>query len=122
MYIFRKNIRTFDKKTLFIISISQDSLRFILQDIVPVISNSQNSWLIKASEEDIQHLKLPFNSQCFSFQDKNMAVIIKEHYNIGQSRQIIREVGNWDESGLFQTDVPLLERRQNLQGMHKLKA
>ena len=75
---------------------------------------------MKAKKELLQHLKLPFNSQCFSFQEENKKVIIKEHYNIGQSREIIREVGNWNRSGLFLSDVPLLVRRQNLQGIHKI--
>ena len=115
----RAKIRSSEEKLFFIVSTSHYALKSILQELAQDLSSSQATWLIKAEEEDLQHLKLPFDSQCFTFQEENKRVIIKEHYNIGQSRQVIREVGHWTRSGLVLSDVPWLVRRQDLQGIHK---
>ena len=70
MYLCRENIKSVDEKSLFIIAISQDSLMSILEYFDPHVFNSQNTWLIKAKEENLQNLKLSFNSQCFTFQEE----------------------------------------------------
>ena len=79
-----------------------------------------NAFLLNLEEQFIQDFAFPFNSEVYSYTEKNGTIDIKEHYNIHKNQQIVEKIGYWNNSDMVITEHSLVNRRRNLHGLEIL--
>ena len=106
-----------DDKLTFMSFLSLES--FSLLAGLPNIFSVNYLWVVQVN--DLRNLKkysFPFSSQVYSLNIiSNNNIILKEHYNIVETSQIIKDIGEWTkEEGLILTNESIWDRRRDLEG------
>ena len=102
-----------------VVMLSNFSLARFVNEHYRFFTSPKITWLIYSFDANLeQRLKLPINSQFFTFAKANNTYVIDELYQIQTNMKIIRrQVGFWKDSEKFKIEENWVDRRRDLQGV-----